>query len=373
MESTTARSRPRALSMLSYRLAHNPVALLTSIALILLSLWVLFRLLDWGLFNAVFNINEAECARARGNGACWGMIQEKFRLIILGRYPFEEQWRAWSACLLMLAVFAWSATHLAWQPKRRFQLLSTWIFMGVAFFTLLSGKLFFISLSPWLKEVPTELWGGLPLTLLLSVSSILLATPLGIVLALGRRSQLNIVSALCTVVIEVIRGVPLISVLFMASFMIPLFFSQTSAPDVLVRVLIGITLFSAAYTAEVVRGGLQSVSKGQYEAAMSLGMGYWRTHISIILPQALTYVIPGLVNNFISIFKDTSLITIVSLYELTGSMGLALNGDPIWRPYKIEGYLFIALIYFLFCFGMSILSRKLELTLKIQAPLARTN
>ena len=373
MENTPPKSNSKASTELASALSHNPISFLISVTLILLTIWGIFQLLDWGLFNAVFNVDEAACAASRGSGACWGMIHEKFRLIVFGRYPFEEQWRAGFACILMLMVFAWSATTQAWSPKRRIQLMITWIFMAVAFLTLLSGKFFFISLSPWLKEVPSELWGGLPLTLLLSVTSILLATPIGVALALGRRSQLKVVSAICTVFIEVVRGVPLISVLFMASFMIPLFFTQVSSPDVLARVLIGITLFSAAYTAEVVRGGLQSVSNGQYEAALSLGMGYWRTHTSIILPQALTYVIPGLVNNFISIFKDTSLITIVSLYELTGSMGLALNGDPIWRPYKIEGYLFIALIYFFFCFGMSLLSRKLEWTLKIQTPSAQPN
>jgi general L-amino acid transport system permease protein len=343
---------------------QNPYALAISIVLISLALWGFIQLIDWAWINAVFESNEAECAKVRGNGACWGMIHEKFRLILFGRYPFSEQWRAWMACLLLFMVFAWSATHRAWEPKRRKYLMPLWVLMGLVFFTLLSGKFLTIPMTPWLTEVPTELWGGLPLTLMLSVSSILLATPLGILLALGRRSELKILSAICTSLIELIRGVPLISVLFMASFMIPLFFNQSSAPDVLSRVLIGITLFSAAYTAEVIRGGIQSVSSGQSEAAISLGMGYWRIQIFVILPQALTNVIPGLVNNFISIFKDTSLITIVSLYELTGSLGLALNGDPIWRPYKIEGYLFIAMIYFVFCFGMSHLSRKLEFNLK---------
>lgn len=366
MNATIPTSNSRAGNSLVLKLLGNPVATLLSAVLFALAIWILIRLLDWAWFNAVFSPNEDQCAAARGIGACWGMIHEKFRLILFGRYPYAQQWRTWSACILMLLVFAWSGTNTAWNPKRRVYLLSLWILMGLVFYTLMSGRFLIFSLKPWLTEVPTELWGGLPLTLLLSVTSILLATPLGIALALGRRSELTVVSAMCTTFIEVVRGVPLISVLFMASFMIPLFYTQSNAPDVLTRVLIGITLFSAAYTAEVIRGGLQSIAKGQYEAALSLGMGYWRTHASIILPQALTYVIPGLVNNFISIFKDTSLITIVSLYELTGSMGLALNGDPVWRPYKIEGYLFIAMIYFMFCFGMSSLSRKLEWTLRIQ-------
>jgi general L-amino acid transport system permease protein len=158
---------------------------------------------------------------------------------------------------------------------------------------------------------------------------------------------------LCTLYVELIRGVPLISVLFMASFMFPLFMPQGTKIDVLIRVLAGITLFAAAYMAEVIRGGLQAIPKGQVEAAASLGLSYWQTQRKIVLPQALAMVVPGIMNNFIAIFKDTSLVTIVSLYELTGALGLALNSDADWRPYKIEGYVFIALIYFAFCFAMS--------------------
>jgi general L-amino acid transport system permease protein len=201
--------------------------------------------------------------------------------------------------------------------------------------------------------VPTDQWGGLPLTLMLSSLSIALAFPLAVLVALGRRSDLPAIKTICVTYVELVRGVPLISVLFMASFMFPLLMPAGTTPDVLVRVLVGITLFSAAYTAEIVRGGLQAIPRGQYEAAASLGLGYWKTQRIIILPQALAHVVPGIMNNFIAIFKDTSLVTIVSLYELSGALGLALSGDPLWRPFKIEGYLFITLIYFAFCFAMS--------------------
>jgi general L-amino acid transport system permease protein len=204
-----------------------------------------------------------------------------------------------------------------------------------------------------LTPVETDRWGGLPLTLLLSTLSIAMAFPLALLVALGRRSNLPAIRTICTLYVELIRGVPLISVLFMASFMFPLFMPQGVKIDVLLRVLVGITLFAAAYMAEVIRGGLQAIPKGQVEAAESLGLSYWQTQRKIVLPQALAMVVPGIMNNFIAIFKDTSLVTIVSLYELTGSLGLALNSDADWRPYKIEGYLFIALIYFVFCFAMS--------------------
>jgi len=209
--------------------------------------------------------------------------------------------------------------------------------------------------------VETDLWGGLPLTLLLSSVSIVLAFPLALLLALGRRSNLPAIRSLCTVYVELVRGVPLISVLFMASFMFPLFMPEGMNIDKLVRVLAGISLFAAAYMAEVIRGGLQAIPQGQLEGAATLGLSYWQTQRLIVLPQALAMVVPGLMNNFIAIFKDTSLVTIVSLYELTGAMGLALNSDADWRPYKIEAYLFIALIYFVFCFAMSRYSQWVEL------------
>jgi general L-amino acid transport system permease protein len=162
------------------------------------------------------------------------------------------------------------------------------------------------------------------------------------------------------VYVELIRGVPLISVLFMASFMFPLLMPAGFNIDVLIRVLAGITLFAAAYMAEVIRGGLQAIPKGQLEAAATLGLSYWQTQRKIVLPQALAMVIPGLMNNFISTFKDTSLVAIVSLYELTGAMGMAMNAEADWRPFRLEGYLFIAVIYFVFCYSMSRYSRWIE-------------
>jgi general L-amino acid transport system permease protein len=208
--------------------------------------------------------------------------------------------------------------------------------------------------------VETDLWSGLPLTLLLATLSMAMAFPIALMIALGRRSGMPAIRSLCTVYVELIRGVPLISVLFMASFMFPLLMPQGFNIDVLIRVLAGITLFAAAYMAEVIRGGLQAMPKGQIEAAATLGLSYWQTQRLIVLPQALAMVVPGIMNNFISTFKDTSLVAIVSLYELTGAMGMAMNADANWRPFRIEGYLFIALIYFGFCFSMSRYSQWIE-------------
>jgi general L-amino acid transport system permease protein len=283
-------------------------------------------------------------------GACWGVVAEKNRLIIFGRYPFEEQWRPLVATLLMLGLLLASCVRAFWKPWLGLLWLAV---LAIFFATMFGGVL-------GLSRVETDRWGGLPLTILLAALSIAMAFPIALLVALGRRSGMPAIRSACTVYVELIRGVPLISVLFMASFMFPLFMPQGFSIDVLIRVLVGITVFAAAYMAEVIRGGLQAIPKGQVEAAATLGLSYWQTQRKVVLPQALALVVPGIMNGFISTFKDTSLVTIVSLYELTGAMGLALNSDVDWRPFKIEAYLFIASIYFIFCYSMSRYSRWVE-------------
>ena len=271
------------------------------------------------------------------------MVAEKYRIILFGRYPFEEQWRPLVATVLLLGLLVASCMRAFWKSW----LVILWAVVLGAFFALMYGNVLGLS------KIETDRWGGLPLTILLASLSMTLAFPIAMVVALGRRSSLPAIRTFCTIYVELIRGVPLISVLFMASFMFPLFMPQGFSIDVLIRVLVGITLFAAAYMAEVIRGGLQAIPKGQLEAAATLGLSYWQTQRKIVLPQALAMVVPSIMNNFIGLFKDTSLVTIVSLYELTGALSLALNSDANWRPFKIEGYLFIAMIYFVFCFSMS--------------------
>ena len=314
-----------------------------TLLLVGLALWFLPSLIRWGITQAVFITNADQCQAARGSGACWGVVSEKFRIIIFGRYPYEEQWRPLVATAAMVAALMASCMRVFWKPW----LVLLWLIVLAFFFALMFGGF------AGLERVDTDRWGGLPLTVLLATLSIVLAFPLAVLVALGRRSHMPAIKTLCVIYVELIRGVPLISVLFMASFMFPLFMPPGTSIDVLLRVLVGITLFSAAYMAEIVRGGLQAIPKGQQEAADTLGLSYWQAQRKVILPQALAMVVPGIMNNFISIFKDTSLVTIVSLYELTGAMQLALNSDADWRPFKIEAYLFIAAIYFLFCFSMS--------------------
>ncbi len=317
----------------------------TSLATVIIGsflIWFGIQALSWGVLRAVWQ-PTADLCRVDGVGACWGVVTEKYRIIIFGRYPFEEQWRPLVATLLMLGLLVVSCIRYFWKPW----LAVLWVIVLGLFFTIMYGD------TLGLSKVETDRWGGLPLTILLATLSIAMAFPIALLVALGRRSDLPAIKTFCAVYVELIRGVPLISVLFMASFMFPLFMPEGVKIDVLIRVLAGITLFAAAYMAEVIRGGLQAIPKGQLEAAATLGLSYWQTQRKIVLPQALAMVVPGIMNNFISIFKDTSLVTIVSLYELTGAMSLALNSDADWRPFKVEAYLFIAAIYFFFCFAMS--------------------
>ena len=320
-----------------------------------LLLYLLPKLFGWAVLHAVVAADYDQCQAARGVGACWGVVTEKYRLIIFGRYPFDQQWRPEIATVMLVALLMASCMRAFWKPW----LGLLWAVVLGAFFALMKGGV--LGLSP----VETDRWGGLPLTIMLATLSIAFAFPLAVAVALGRRSKMPAIKTICVVYVELIRGVPLISVLFMASFMFPLFMPPGTSVDVLLRVLVGITLFAAAYMAEIVRGGLQAIPKGQQEAADTLGLGYWQAQRKIILPQALALVVPGIMNNFISIFKDTSLVTIVSLYELTGAMSLALNSDSNWRPFKIEAYLFIAAIYFAFCFSMSRYSLWIEKQLSL--------
>jgi general L-amino acid transport system permease protein len=261
----------------------NGMSTATTIVLIVLAVYLTPGFVKWAYVDAVFRPDADACQAARGVGACWGVVTEKWRLIVLGRFPFDEQWRPAIAGLLLVSLVLASCMRRFWN----WGLVVLWLVVIPAFFVLMGGGWFGLS------RVPTDNWGGLPLTIMLATFGIALAFPLSILVALGRRSQLPAIRTACIVYVELIRGVPLISVLFMASFLFPLFLPVGKSPDVLVRVIAGITLFSAAYLAETVRGGLQAIPKGQVEAAQSLGLSYWQTQRKIVLPQALAMVVPG--------------------------------------------------------------------------------
>ncbi|WP_236904038.1 amino acid ABC transporter permease [Comamonas serinivorans] len=319
-----------------------------SLVVLALAAWALAHLLPWAVLQATWAPDAATC-RAHREGACWGVVAEKWRPLLFGRYPFEAQWRPAVAGLLLMAMTLGSAWPRVW----RWWLAPLWLAVLLTAGLLMGGGL-------GLPHVPTGQWGGLPLTIVLAVLGVALAFPLGLALALGRRSDWPVVRTLCASYIELVRGVPLISVLFMATFLLPLLWPVGAQPDVLLRVIVGLSLFIAAYLAEVIRGGLQAVPGGQVDAARALGFTRWGVQRHIVLPQALRMVVPALTNNVLGALKDTSLVTVVGLFELTGALSLALGGDPVWRPFYLEAYLFIALIYWVLCFGLARYSLWLE-------------
>ncbi len=333
------------------------VSTAVTLALIyLIARWAI-SFFDWGILNAVWTVpqtatgpDSATCREMKGTGACWAVIGEKYRFILFGRYPYEEQWRPAIVIALFIGLYVVSAMRRFWRKELVLIWVATLTVIGVLMWGGVLG----------LEYVPQDSWGGLPITLILSTFGLAFAFPLAVLVALGRRStQLPAVRMLCVVYIELIRGVPLITLLFMASVMFPLFMPAGLNPDKLLRAQVAIILFAAAYLAEVVRAGLQALPRGQYEAADALGLSYWKKTGLIILPQALRLVIPPLVNTFIGFFKDTSLVLIIGIFDLLTAGKVALT-EPAWAGYSTEVYLVLAAIYFAFCFVMARYSRGLE-------------
>src|SRR5690554_5278081 len=329
-------------------LFSSPLNTLLTVLVAWLLLMAVPALIEWMFIKANFDAKNAQECRASG-GACWAFIAEKHRLILFGIYPYDEQWRPLLATVLLVGVMVCSAIRWFWRPWLALLWLATLTTVAV----LMWGGVF------GLAYVENARWGGLPLTLILATFGIAIAFPFGLLLALGRRSHMPAVRSICIVYIELIRGVPLISLLFMSSVMLPLFLPEGFSIDKLLRAQIAIILFAAAYIAETVRGGLQAIPKGQYEGADSIGLSYWQQMRKIILPQALKVVIPPLVGIFIALFKDTSLVVIIGIFDLTQAAKTAV-ADAAWRGFSTEAYLFIAFIYFIFCFSISRYSQSLE-------------
>jgi general L-amino acid transport system permease protein len=306
-------------------------------------------ILDWLFLHADWTgETRDDCA---GEGACWVFVKARFGQFMYGFYPEAERWRVDTAFLIFVAGLA--ALMVPRVPGKRWvALFLLFAFPFIAYALFYGGVLGFV-------VVETALWGGLMLTLVIATIGIVASLPIGVVLALGRRSRMPLIRALCVAFIELWRGVPLITVLFMASVMLPLFLPEGVSFDKLLRAFIGVTLFQSAYMAEVVRGGLQAIPQGQYEAAKALGLNYWKMMSLIVLPQALKLVIPGIVNTFIALFKDTTLVLIIGLFDLLGIVQAALT-DPNWLGFSIEGYVFAGFGYWIFCFGMSRYSQYIE-------------
>ena len=326
-------------------------------ALTILSLWLLWTIvppfINWVFLESIWvAADRKDCWAQMPNpreGACWAFIIGSFEFFVYGWYPDTEKWRVnLSFIILIIAIVGVLKEKL---PGKKYWLLFAGAFPFIAAWLLLGGF--------GLKEVETSKIGGILLTVIIGITGISFSLPIGIVLALGRRSKMPALSSVCVIFIEFIRGVPLITLLFVASTMLTYFLPPGSTFDLLMRVLIMVTLFQSAYIAEIVRGGLQGLSQGQYEAADSLGLNYWKAHRLIILPQALKISIPPIVNTFISLFKDTTLVLIIGMMDIVG-LGRARLNDPYWLGLAGELYLFIAIFFFICCFSMSRYSINLE-------------
>lgn len=358
----TARRRPPppaesggAFAAIRNGLFGSPINTVVTLVCALVIVRFLPEIVSWGLIRAVWYSPDASACKVEGAGACWAIVPEKFRLILFGTYPYDEQWRAALACALMVGACIAAGVRRLWSRA----LVVAWCAVMALALALLRGGVFGLSV------VDTREWGGLPLTLVLFIGSVVAGFPLAVLLALGRVSELPAVKALCTGVIEIVRGVPLVSVLFMVSLLMPLFMPAGVTIDKVARAGIGMTVFFGAYSAEVIRGGLQAISRGQYEAADTLGLSYWmRTH-RIVLPQALRIVLPVLVGDIVRAFKNTTFVSIIGLYDILGATRSAIN-DPVWIRFSIECYLFVFALYFVVCYALSLYSAWLERTMPLR-------
>ncbi|MCW5689983.1 MAG: amino acid ABC transporter permease [Pseudolabrys sp.] len=339
-------------------LFSSPFNIVLTILIVLLALWVIPDLLRFVFFDAVWTGTDRnaclESVQNRPIGACWPFVWERLPYFIYGSYPIPERWRV-DVFFVLLAV---GVTWLLWlnAPRRSLGVFYSFVVLPILSYILLSGMP-----SIGLPVVDTVLWGGVLVTIVVASVGIACSLPIGILLALGRRSDMPTVKLFSVLFIEFVRGVPLITVLFMASVMLPLFVPEELSPNKLLRALIGIALFASAYMAEVVRAGLAAIPKGQFEGAMAVGLGYWQMMRLIVLPQALKITIPNIVNTFIGMFKDTSLVFIVGIFDLLRTIEVS-RIDPKWATpvTSTTGYLVAAIFYLVFCYGMSRYARMTE-------------
>ncbi len=349
----------KTLDLLNKNINTNNFNALLTLLILFSIIKVLPQSLSWMILDATISGDSKDACT--GTGACWTYIKVWFRRFMYGMYPNEFHWRINTAFVLVIAL-GFVGYFMKENLKKYLALYYVIIYPVIAFlviYYLISGGSF------GLQWVETGAWGGLSLTFIVSFFCLIFCFPLGMIFALGRRSNLPVIKYISICYIEFWRGVPLITVLFMSSVMFPMFLPEDFFMDKLVRVIIAITLFEAAYCAEVIRGGLQSLPRGQYDAAKSLGMGYWKMHIFVILPQALKLVIPGIANTFLALVKDTPLIFVVGLAELAGMLALAKT-NPKWLGFAMEGYIFASIIFWIICYAMSKYSYNLETKYKTE-------
>ena len=341
------------LDLLNKHINTNNFNAILSLLIIFVIIKSIPPILSWFVIDASFAGDSKDVCT--GSGACWTYIKVWIRRFMYGMYPNGEQWRI-NLSFIALALLGSAGYFAPEKLKKYLTLYYVVIYPLIAFiliYYLISGGAF------GLEWVETGAWGGLSLTFIISFFCLIFCFPIGMFFALGRRSQFPLIRYISIGFIEFWRGVPLITVLFMSAVMFPMFLPEDFFIDKLVRAIIAISLFEAAYVAEVIRGGLQALPRGQYEAAKSLGMGYWKMHIFVILPQALKLVIPGIANTFLALVKDTPLIFVVGLLEIVGMLNLAKT-NPKWLGFAMEGYVFAAIIFWIICYAMSKYSYNLE-------------
>ena len=337
---------PRATSPFLHKLLRQsfstPGDAVVSVIIIALLGWMLWTALDWALFSAIWSAeNVDQCPTS--DGACWSVIDARHRLILFGLYPFEEHWRATLACLAIIATVVLSCFPAAWSAGR---LALIWIAGFAAYYLLMEGSLL------GLPQVTTDQWGGLALTLFLFASVVLIGMPMGLALALLRRSRLPVLSFLAAVLIDFIRSLPLLTTLFTAAVVFPLVLPDWLQGDKIWRVILAFALFFACYQAEVFRGGFQAIPKGQFEAGKALGLKPWQVLSRIILPQVFHHALPSTINMVVITFKETAIVIIIGFFDLLASANAAF-GTGEWAPYYFEVYVFVGLIFWSFIFSLS--------------------
>ena len=355
------RPPPATVGLLGWMRANLFSSVGSTIATVLIAAllaYIVPPLFDFLIVNAVWTGTDREaCLPSETRpevGACWAYIADRFAYIIYGSYPLPERWRV----DVFFVLLTFGAGWLLWldAPRRDLGAVFFFVILPIVSFALLHG------FEPMgLATVDTALWGGMMVTIVVAAVGIVMSLPLGVILALGRRSTLPVVRLLSTLFIEIVRGVPLITILFMASVMLPLFVPDSWSPDKLMRALVGVALFSSAYMAEVVRAGLQAIPKGQYEAAQALGLSHWQAIGYVVLPQALKITIPNIVNSYIALFKDTTLVFFVGIFDFLKTIEVA-RADPKWLTSvtSATGYIFAAMVYFVFCYAMSRYAGRIE-------------
>ncbi|WP_424970698.1 amino acid ABC transporter permease [Dinoroseobacter sp. S76] len=344
------------VQMLKRRAFHTPKDGVISILVFAALAYLAWLVMDWGLLRAVWSEDNVAACQDAGAGACWAVIDARHRLILFGLYPFDQHWRSTLACLTIILTVVASCFPWAWSGKR---LVGLWIAGFATYYLLMEGSLL------GLQQVTTDGWGGLSLTLFLFASVVILGMPMGLGLALMRRSEMPVVKYFAMVLIDFIRSLPLLTTLFTAAVVVPILLPSWLEGDKIWRVIVAFALFFACYQAEVFRGGFQAIPKGQFEAGKALGLSYWQILSRIVLPQVFRHALPSTINMVVVTFKETAIVIIIGFFDILASAKAAF-GTGDWAPYYLEVWVFVGAIYWVFLFSLGQYGEYLKKRMKVQ-------